>query len=496
MYTNNKHRVYLCGSSKAFAAKFVHKENARNISGYSVKDIKREGLLQKYCSNHRNILSCSRSGEDDKWVWFVLDVAGGGDLFSKIEADVGVHEDVAHMYFKQLIGAVQFLHSRGVAHRDIKPENILLDAQGNLLLSDFGLATIFKRHGRTKQSSTVCGSPPYVAPEILANRGPYDLEPVDIWSCGIILFVLLTGCTPWNWAVDGDRDFCKFVSSAKKLNLLQKIHPWKNIAREPLSLIIKILEEDPKMRFSFSGIRTHPWFMRKNPLLHSEGICTDSMKLAETMLGGMHIDLRQNRVSSSTDPLKPRSLNNMNVYSCSQPTELAARQSDLNDVLSQPVLGNKRERPNLTQHENLGIEEISLLQYSKKSDLPNTLDTITQKARKFEDLLPKDTLNRFYVQVSLDVLKSYLQAFLLRKGIRSILGSAQRQDCFVFAASLRDRRQCPLNGRVKCYVWPGYDGQFIEVIFERIKGDPLEWRRVFKEAALDCAEIIYTGEFE
>ena len=103
-----------------------------------------------------------------------MEFAEGGDLFDKIEPDVGVPEDIAHFYFTQLISGISFLHSKGVAHRDIKPENMLLDRDGNLKIADFGLASLFALKGQFKYSTTLCGSPPYVAPEVFISAIPHS----------------------------------------------------------------------------------------------------------------------------------------------------------------------------------------------------------------------------------------------------------------------------------------------------------------------------------
>lgn len=97
----------------------------------------------------------------------------------------------ARKYFRQLILAVEYLHSRGVAHRDLKPENLLLDAFDNLKVSDFGMATVYRLQGRERCLNKKCGTLPYVAPEVLER--PYHAEPADVWSCGIILIALLAG---------------------------------------------------------------------------------------------------------------------------------------------------------------------------------------------------------------------------------------------------------------------------------------------------------------
>jgi serine/threonine-protein kinase CHEK1 len=121
----------------------------------------------------------------------VLEWAGGGELFDLIEPDLGLEEDLAHFYFWQLIHSLKFLHDIGIAHRDLKPENLLLDDKGNLCISDFGLSTIYQHQGVSRLLTTPCGSPVYVAPEVLS--GQYHGPAADLWSCGIILFAMLVG---------------------------------------------------------------------------------------------------------------------------------------------------------------------------------------------------------------------------------------------------------------------------------------------------------------
>ena len=113
---------------------------------------------------------------------------------------MGIDEECAHLYFTQLLASVGYLHNLGICHRDLKPENMLLDDHGNLKLSDFGLATVFRHKGKTRILTTPCGTPPYVAPEIHACH--YEGPKVDLWSSGIILYVLLAGNTPWGEPTD------------------------------------------------------------------------------------------------------------------------------------------------------------------------------------------------------------------------------------------------------------------------------------------------------
>ncbi|XP_048438820.1 CBL-interacting protein kinase 32-like [Pyrus x bretschneideri] len=128
-------------------------------------------------------------------IFIDMEFVTGGELFDKIVNNGRMREDEARRYFQQLINAVDYCHSRGVYHRDLKPENLLLDACGNLKVSDFGLSALSQQDDGLIH--TTCGTPNYVAPEVLKGGG-YDGATADLWSCGVILFVLLAGYLPFD----------------------------------------------------------------------------------------------------------------------------------------------------------------------------------------------------------------------------------------------------------------------------------------------------------
>ncbi|KAL5973968.1 CBL-interacting serine/threonine-protein kinase 21 [Asimina triloba] len=126
-------------------------------------------------------------------IYIVMEYVSGGQLSDKMAYTKSLSEDEARKYFQQLIDAVDYCHCRGVYHRDLKPENLLLDYKGNLKVSDFGLS-VLKKPGDLL--STSCGSPSYVAPEVITNKS-YEGSAADVWSCGVILFELLSGFLPF-----------------------------------------------------------------------------------------------------------------------------------------------------------------------------------------------------------------------------------------------------------------------------------------------------------
>ncbi|KAM7526581.1 hypothetical protein LguiA_016483 [Lonicera macranthoides] len=190
-------------------AKVYHARNIRTGQSVAIKAVckqkaLKEGLtaqLKREISimrrlHHSHIVRLFEVLATKTKVYFVLEFAKGGELFTKVSKG-RFSEDLSRRYFQQLISAIGFCHSRGVFHRDLKPENLLLDENWDLKVTDFGLSAVADQIHPDGLLHTLCGTPAYVAPEILAKKG-YDGAKVDIWSCGIILYVLNAGYLPFN----------------------------------------------------------------------------------------------------------------------------------------------------------------------------------------------------------------------------------------------------------------------------------------------------------
>ncbi|XP_015695094.1 CBL-interacting protein kinase 3 isoform X1 [Oryza brachyantha] len=161
-------------------------------------------------------------------------------------------EDEARRYFQQLINAVDYCHSRGVYHRDLKLENLLLDTAGNLKVSDFGLSAISEQVKADGLLHTTCGTPNYVAPEVIEDKG-YDGALADLWSCGVILFVLLAGYLPFE-----DENI---VSLYNKISGAQFACPsW--FSAEANRIIVRILDPNPATRITTSQVLQDQWFKK------------------------------------------------------------------------------------------------------------------------------------------------------------------------------------------------------------------------------------------
>ncbi|KAK2981814.1 hypothetical protein RJ640_010331 [Escallonia rubra] len=184
-------------------------------------------------------------------VYFVLDFAKGGELFTKV-AKGRFSEDLSRRYFQQLVSAVGYCHSRGVFHRDLKPENLLLDENWDLKVTDFGLSAVTDQIRPDGLLHTLCGTPAYVAPEILGKKG-YDGAKVDIWSCGIILFVLTAGYLPFN-------DPNLMVMYRKIYKGEFRCPKW--MSPDLKQFLSRLLDTDPGTRITVDEIVNDPWFKK------------------------------------------------------------------------------------------------------------------------------------------------------------------------------------------------------------------------------------------
>ena len=441
-----------------------------------------------------------------------MELAEGGDLFDKIESDVGVGEDIAHFYFSQLISAVGYMHSKGIGHRDIKPENLLLSADGYLKIADFGLATLFEYKGVRKVCQTSCGSPPYTAPEVVTcdTRSRQKLEHgycgdnVDIWSCGVVLFVLLVGNTPWDEPLERSYEFDQYV----KTNGRPDDELWQNLPAETLSLLRGIMRVDPKERFSLAEIRRHPWFTRNNRYLTPDGRLENPVALATSMFESMKIDFSQDPMASQTQTQRSQySEDAMAIDGPEVAVQMASTQPETptNDIMFDwerpPRLaatnGISASQPNdipiieSSWDERLA-EEPSFSQFSAAPQVPLTK---TQYARQFRDIIPSHSLTRFFSPWSLPLLHASITEALHRLGVPTpasplVNPSYLSSSAFIKVRAM-DTRNCPMSGDIVIETMAGMDGYMLEINFVKAKGDPLEWRRLFKKIVVLCKDTVY-----
>eukprot|EP00976_Prorocentrum_cordatum_P114661 1195879-Prorocentrum_minimum.AAC.4 len=246
-------------TGKEYACKMMElpKAGEYNASGLTREDIFLE--INILCGlNHVNVIKFIEFFEEENRVYIICDLLRGGELLEALIRKGSYTEEDARLIFVQLLTGIQYLHQHGVVHRDLKMENLLLtrkDDLNEIKIADFGLA---KKPIVQKGMQTICGSPQYVAPEILAHTvGGYGSE-VDLWSAGVVLYSLLLGFPPFF-----DKCEPRLFKKIQKGAFPQNGEGWNSISKEARDIIKRLLIVDPKKRMKAEEALRHPWLTNK-----------------------------------------------------------------------------------------------------------------------------------------------------------------------------------------------------------------------------------------
>ena len=217
--------------------------------------------------NHENITKILETFEDEQFYFIIMEYINGGNLFSYVKKRRKLSEKVSKFIFRQIILGIQHIHSKLIVHRDIKLENILIDMNNNIKICDFGIGMILS--SENEELHNHCGTPMYIAPEIILStkeRG-YKGFPVDIWSAGIALYIMISGKLPFN--LDESPEDLDDINNLEnkernkqlKYEILNKEPKYiENISDELRNLLKGLLNKDPKKRLNCDQILNHPWF--------------------------------------------------------------------------------------------------------------------------------------------------------------------------------------------------------------------------------------------
>ncbi|NWR39279.1 NUAK2 kinase, partial [Tachuris rubrigastra] len=229
-------------SGKLVAIKSIWKDKVRDE--LDLVHIRREIEIMSSL-NHPHIIAVHEVFENSSKIVIVMEYASKGDLYDYISERQRLTEQEARHFFRQVVSAVYYCHKNGIVHRDLKLENILLDANGNIKIADFGLSNVYQQD---KLLQTYCGSPLYASPEIINGR-PYKGPEVDSWSLGVLLYILVHGTMPF----DG-RDYRTLV---KQITSGDYREPTK--LSDACGLIRWMLMVNPERRATIEDIATHWW---------------------------------------------------------------------------------------------------------------------------------------------------------------------------------------------------------------------------------------------
>ncbi|KAK4478194.1 hypothetical protein RD792_017477 [Penstemon davidsonii] len=234
--------VYRCHSVATGHCRAVKSINKQLIENDAVDSqcLRNEAKLMQFVGGHRNVVQIFDVYEDDEFLHIVVEYCGAQDLYQRITARQVFSESDALRIMVPLMEAISHCHSLGVAHRDIKPDNILFNNYNELKLADFGSAECFHTG---EPMSGIVGTPYYVAPEVVAGND-YN-EKVDVWSAGVILYIMLAGIPPFYG--DSAKEIFEAVLRA---NLRFPRSVFGSVSSEAKDLLRRMLCKDVSRRFS------------------------------------------------------------------------------------------------------------------------------------------------------------------------------------------------------------------------------------------------------
>ncbi|XP_040269140.1 calcium/calmodulin-dependent protein kinase type 1D [Bufo bufo] len=234
-------------TGKLFAVKCIPKKALKGKESSIENEIT---VLKKI--KHENIVALEDIYESPSHLYLVMQLVSGGELFDRIVEKGFYTEKDASTLIRQVLDAVFYLHRLGIVHRDLKPENLLYfsqEGESKIMISDFGLS---KMEGKGDVMSTACGTPGYVAPEVLAQK-PYS-KAVDCWSIGVIAYILLCGYPPFY-----DENDSKLFEQILKADYEFDSPYWDDISDSAKDFISHLMEKDPNKRYTCEQALRHPW---------------------------------------------------------------------------------------------------------------------------------------------------------------------------------------------------------------------------------------------
>ncbi|XP_070545092.1 calcium/calmodulin-dependent protein kinase type II delta chain-like isoform X17 [Ptychodera flava] len=240
-------------TGQEFAAKII---NTKKLSARDFQKLEREARICRLLK-HPNIVRLHDSIAEEGFHYLVFDLVTGGELFEDIVAREYYSESDASHCIQQILESVEHCHRHGVVHRDLKPENLLLASKAKgaaVKLADFGLA--IEVQGDQQAWFGFAGTPGYLSPEVL-RKDPYG-KPVDIWACGVILYILLVGYPPF-WDEDQHRLYAQIKAGAYDYPSPE----WDTVTPEAKNLINSMLQVIPSKRITAAEALQHPWIQNR-----------------------------------------------------------------------------------------------------------------------------------------------------------------------------------------------------------------------------------------
>eukprot|EP00934_Nitzschia_sp_Nitz4_P002074 Nitzschia sp. Nitz4//scaffold131_size63436//538//1777//NITZ4_006258-RA/size63436-snap-gene-0.46-mRNA-1//-1//CDS//3329535217//2074//frame0 len=253
------------------AGKIMSWQKIRDLQ--HIEDPQKEVAAMQYISSdgqHPHVMGVLDVLQDEEYLLLFMPYCSSGDLFGFVQQAGRFPEPMARYWFRQILDGLSHLQRKGVCHRDMSLENILVDKYTRSLVIDLGMCLRVPYDNGSGMVSDVsqgglrrlmkplvpCGKPNYISPEILSSDSPFDGFAIDLWATGVILFIMLVGLPPWEFARPEDPRY-RMISKGKLSRMLDS---WKRpVSPLAADLLQKMLTEDPRQRLSLTEVKDHPW---------------------------------------------------------------------------------------------------------------------------------------------------------------------------------------------------------------------------------------------
>ena len=370
-------------TGRVVAIKSFNKSNLNSNSENMKKILYETNLMKKL--NHPNITKILELFEDKEYILIIMEYINGGNLFSFLKKRRKVSEKTAKFLYRQIILGLKYIHSHNIVHRDIKLENILIDLNNNIKICDFGIGRVLSSPEQLLFDQ--CGTPMYIAPEILLSSkdNGYKGFPVDIWSSGIALYILLSGSLPFNFKngksvsiEESENNENNNNSEELQFSIINSEPKYiENISDEARDLLKGLLNKNPEKRLNCDEILAHPWLKDINKNLDNNKYHLFT-KAEIKMLSKTYVDYRKDK----NDNLKENfTLSNLYIDDKNKNNDNEKNNETKSSILA-PF--NSVNNDNDEDNDDFYFDDINMDDFNNKNiQLENGIISIGNKVKEF-----------------------------------------------------------------------------------------------------------------
>ncbi|XP_030194206.1 calcium/calmodulin-dependent protein kinase type II delta 1 chain isoform X1 [Gadus morhua] len=456
-------RCMKISSGQEYAAKII---NTKKLSARDHQKLEREARICRLLK-HANIVRLHDSISEEGFHYLIFDLVTGGELFEDIVAREYYSEADASHCIQQILEAVLHCHQMGVVHRDLKPENLLLASKlkgAAVKLADFGLA--IEVQSEQQAWFGFAGTPGYLSPEVL-RKDPYG-KPVDMWACGVILYILLVGYPPF-WDEDQHRLYQQIKAGAYDFPSPE----WDTVTPEAKDLINKLLTINPGKRVCATDALKHPWICQRSTvasMMHRQETveCLKKFNARRKLKGAILTTMLATRSFPATKTLlnkKAEGVKEPLTTVIQQPADGVKESSESSNTTleDEDVKARKQEIIKATEQLIEAINNGDFEAYTKICDPGLT----SFEPEALGNLVEGTDFHRFYFENALSKARSPVHTILLNPHVH-LMGEDAACIAYVRLTQHLDRGGVPRTAQAEeTRVWQRRDGQWHNIHFHR-----------------------------